>query len=243
MSHSNPEDQEGTPSNDRRSYGHHQVATIRSLPVTTAGMAQVVVGLVVLAHLAQVIIVVPLAGMPSPYSGYNSVPIDQRTIDEAISILRVWDVSRLVTLALFVAAWITTAIWLTSSIRFVRAAAPGTRFRLGAAWAWLGWVVPVVALWFPRIVVDDLWRSTVAVELPDKRNRIGGWWGLWLTALFFDYAATLNDSNFGALVGSVLIATVLMTIAGFRWGGIIGDITDTEVVIRNRLRRAARRAA
>jgi hypothetical protein len=32
--------------------------------------------------------------------------------------------------------------------------------RRSPAWAWLGWVVPIVSLFFPKQMVDDCWQIT-----------------------------------------------------------------------------------
>jgi hypothetical protein len=49
-------------------------------------------------------------------------------------------------------------------------------------WVWLGWVIPVVSLWFPYQVVRDILRATCGavrgVSVP--RNLLGPWWTSWL---------------------------------------------------------------
>ncbi|MGW4563895.1 DUF4328 domain-containing protein [Streptomyces sp. NPDC004561] len=57
----------------------------------------------------------------------------------------------------------------------------GDRPRYAGIWVWLGWIVPVVNLWFPRgIVADAFRRSAPGRRLPVSVNV---WWGLWLAGL------------------------------------------------------------
>ncbi|MFD4538505.1 DUF4328 domain-containing protein [Streptomyces bauhiniae] len=48
-------------------------------------------------------------------------------------------------------------------------------------WVYLGWVVPVVNLWFPRGIVADAYRASA----PERRLPavVNVWWGLWLAGL------------------------------------------------------------
>ncbi|MEU6279893.1 DUF4328 domain-containing protein [Streptomyces sp. NPDC047028] len=48
-------------------------------------------------------------------------------------------------------------------------------------WVYLGWIVPVVNLWFPRGIVADAFRTTA----PGRRlpASVSIWWALWLTSL------------------------------------------------------------
>lgn len=48
-----------------------------------------------------------------------------------------------------------------------------------AGWVWGGWLVPVVALWFPYQVVRDIRAAT---EPPGARGLVGWWWALWLVS-------------------------------------------------------------
>ena len=53
------------------------------------------------------------------------------------------------------------------------------QIRLSAVWAWLGWWVPVVSLWFPKLIVDDSWRITSSVAAAGPRRRYRDttlWW-------------------------------------------------------------------
>ena len=85
---------------------------------------------------------------------------------------------------LLLPVWILASLWL-SRARSNAALLEPAALRRSPVWAWLGWWVPVVSLWFPKQVVDDSWRVT-SRALPgggSARSRYrstGLWWGLWL---------------------------------------------------------------
>ncbi|NYK37261.1 DUF4328 domain-containing protein, partial [Salmonella enterica subsp. enterica serovar Typhimurium] len=70
--------------------------------------------------------------------------------------------------------------------RLAEALAPGFAHQRGPAWTWLGWIVPVVGLWFPYQVVRDIVRNAWRDPWGDQRRRLdlGLWWGAWVVALF-----------------------------------------------------------
>jgi uncharacterized protein DUF4328 len=70
-------------------------------------------------------------------------------------------------------AYILTGLWLLRVRRNADLIKPGQR-RWADIWVWLGWFVPLLSLWAPKQIVDDVWRSTV----PDlDKSRTNGWWG------------------------------------------------------------------
>ncbi|MGQ4419238.1 DUF4328 domain-containing protein [Streptomyces sp. SAS_269] len=60
-------------------------------------------------------------------------------------------------------------------------------------WVYLGWVVPVVNLWFPRGIVADAFRATAPErKLPVSVNV---WWVLWLIGMFGGVGLVSRDST------------------------------------------------
>jgi Domain of unknown function (DUF4328) len=95
-----------------------------------------------------------------------------------------YDIVGLPVLLLLVGAWIVTALWLTQARKNAEALNPRTTHARSEVWAWLGWWVPVVSLWFPFQFVRDVRQATVAEQ--HGRSSIVGWW--W--AMFLLYAWT-----------------------------------------------------
>jgi len=78
--------------------------------------------------------------------------------------------------------WIVGSLWLSRARQNAVLIAPD-RVRRSAVWAWLGWWVPVVCLWFPKQIVDDSWQITSSAAAIGQRVRDRDtdlWWGLWI---------------------------------------------------------------
>jgi Domain of unknown function (DUF4328) len=73
------------------------------------------------------------------------------------------------------------SMWLMRVYQTASAVAPRL-MRRSIAWTWLAWWVPFVSLWFPKQIVDDVWR--VAASQPGRSpvRATGGWWFWWITA-------------------------------------------------------------
>jgi hypothetical protein len=65
--------------------------------------------------------------------------------------------------------------------------------RYSGLWVYLGWVVPVVNLWFPRGIIADAYRASAPGErLPRSLNV---WWGLWLIGMLSGVGLMYADST------------------------------------------------
>lgn len=89
------------------------------------------------------------------------------------------------TLVLLLTA-IAFLLWLLQA-RTAARALPAATQRYQTVWVFLGWVVPVVSLWFPRGITVDIWRSAARAGVEPTRRRtpwyVNVWWALWLLAL------------------------------------------------------------
>lgn len=74
------------------------------------------------------------------------------------------------------ASWLLTSAWLTRRYQEVSAQTT-TPLRLKSGWARWGWIVPVVSLWFPKLIIDDLLKNTARSE---ERISTNVWWFSWL---------------------------------------------------------------
>jgi hypothetical protein len=131
------------------------------------------------------------------------------------------------------AAYIVTCLWLHTSRSTAVAANPTFRQQRGPVWVWLGWVVPVVAFWFPFQVVRDVRRATS----PRPVSGIGGWWASWL--VFVGVSNLLGRLVAGSgegsasdaadvLVGMEGISTLACVIALVLWIRIVRDVTRAQ---------------
>lgn len=124
------------------------------------------------------------------------------------------------------AAFIVSCLWLNECRKFAVAVNPTYHHVRGTAWVWLGWVVPVVALWFPYQVVRDLRRSTIR-----EASGIGLWWGTWIAASFISNQSalvTLGARDPSTLPAIEVITTVLLAVAFVGWLRIIRELTAAQ---------------
>ncbi|MBE2314715.1 DUF4328 domain-containing protein [Solirubrobacter sp. CPCC 204708] len=80
-------------------------------------------------------------------------------------------------LLLLIAAAVVFIMWLFRAYQNSDAVAPGVR-RYGHGWAIGGWFVPIMNLWRPKQVVNDVWRA--GGPPPEPNGVVQGWWALWL---------------------------------------------------------------
>ncbi|MEV6675035.1 DUF4328 domain-containing protein [Streptomyces sp. NPDC051162] len=82
-------------------------------------------------------------------------------------------------LVYFLALAATSALW---AVWFRRARlnaelfAPGTH-RMGTGWAAGAWFTPVVNLWFPKQIVNDIYRASAPAYPPAQPGPAAGGWG------------------------------------------------------------------
>jgi hypothetical protein len=92
-------------------------------------------------------------------------------------------------LAGFAAAAIVFIRWLHGAYQNVDAVDPKER-RWGHGWAIGGWFVPILNLWRPKQIVNDVWRAGSQNELDGQPGALlGFWWGAVILAGLFDRAA------------------------------------------------------
>lgn len=140
------------------------------------GLGIAAVALAVLTTLVE-LVEVPLAGLAG-----DELADAARAGVAAAEVPTLYDFVSVVAVAALVAAWIVTAVWLTRARANAEAQDPGSHHARSRVWAWLGWVVPVVSLWFPFQFVRDVRRATWS---PQRRqgSLVGWWWAAWLVYL------------------------------------------------------------
>lgn len=89
-----------------------------------------------------------------------------------------------------IVAFVATGLWLLELRRVAEWASPTTHQRRSGYWAFLGWIVPVVCLWFPYQLVADASRG-----VGSRVRTLWPWWLAWLLLAGF----TFRGGSGGAL--------------------------------------------
>lgn len=137
----------------------------------------------------------------------------------------------------FLLAWAAASLWLFQVHANAAAIAPG-RMRRSALWTSMGWVVPVVQVWFPKQIVDDSSRvATAALTARGRRIRpvpTSAWWIAWLVYLVLANRAGLLQDAAGAVTAGgrrsirpelEMLVAVTGTVALVLWLRVLRDVT------------------
>jgi hypothetical protein len=102
------------------------------------------------------------------------------------------------------------------------ARALGIPARLPLYWAWLGWLVPIVNLWFPyRVAADCLPPGHPA------RRIVGWWWGCYLAMGFSAVLVMLASfASVGLALAIVVLPAALAVVAAMRGREMITAIGE-----------------
>jgi hypothetical protein len=125
-----------------------------------------------------------------------------------------------------VGVWVVTAIWLTRVRQNALVLRPGGQ-RRSESWVWLGWVIPVVNLWFPKQIVDDTLAAGAAVT-GRPRPGTGLWWTAWIVmSLLTAVQATLTvfAPNDGVRWSILLVNVVATSLGLLSWIRIVRRIS------------------
>jgi len=137
--------------------------------------------------------------------------------------------------------WIIGSLWLSRARENAMLIAPD-RVRRSAVWAWLGWWVPVVSLWFPKQIIDDSWRITSSVAAVGPRGRYRDtslWWVLWIA---YNVAGNVYENRVvldgimgndipvhqGVVPALEIVAAVLGVLAFATWVPVVRGLSQAQ---------------
>jgi hypothetical protein len=79
-----------------------------------------------------------------------------------------------------ITSWIITSLWL-KRLHIAATAASESAIRLKRPWVFWSWIVPVVSLWFPKNLIEDLLKANGSDE---AKSLVGKdtltWWLTWV---------------------------------------------------------------
>lgn len=145
------------------------------------------------------------------------------------------DVVDLLEVVVLLVAWVLTSVWLGRGHAAARAAVPQA-VRRSAVWVWIGWLVPVVSLWFPKQVVDDTWAVAAGRPAGRPPRGTGWWWGTWLAGILLSrYGGTPTATSTAASTAAAaapsygaglrVITAIFLTVALVHWVRVVRGLS------------------
>lgn len=103
---------------------------------------------------------------------------------------------------LMVAIVVVWAIWFRRLRLNAEVFAPG-QHRFSSGWAAGSWFTPVVNLWFPKQIANDIWRAS-SPQGPHnvRRGLLNGWWVTWIVGLVANAVGTIRYNTLRSKVES-----------------------------------------
>jgi hypothetical protein len=177
------------------------------------------------------------ATAPAAVHAYEAAAAEGR---DPAQVITAYDAAALLYFLVVPPTWIVGSIWLSRARANAVLIAPD-RVRRSAVWAWLGWWVPVVCLWFPKQVVDDSWQITSSAAAVGARGRYRDtnlWWGLWIAYGVAGNAASnpaikngimgINDVHQGVVPALEIAVAILGILAFVAWVPVVRGLSQAQ---------------
>ena len=120
--------------------------------------------------------IVALASIPSAQS-YRDQLASGTAADQIVT---AFDAMTVIIPITMISSWVITSLWL-KKLHLAATAINPTAMRLKRPWVFWSWIVPVVSLWFPKGIVEDLLKANGNDE---AKSLIGKdtltWWLTWV---------------------------------------------------------------
>jgi Domain of unknown function (DUF4328) len=106
--------------------------------------------------------------------------------------------------------------------------------RRARAWAFWGWIVPIVNLWFPFQIMGDIWRAGLPAEQRGETAWLPAlWWTCWLLSGLGIFGAGVTAVNSGSVPHIVADTNApslcFLAVAGAMLIAIIRTVSDGPV--------------
>ena len=120
--------------------------------------------------------IVALASIPSAQS-YRDQLASGTAADQIVT---AYDAMTVIIPITMISSWVITSLWL-KKLHIAATANNPTAMRLKRPWVFWSWIVPVVSLWFPKNIIEDLLKAEGSDE---SKSLIGKdtltWWLTWV---------------------------------------------------------------
>jgi len=156
-----------------------------ALPPPPQGQPAAVVsthGLAVGAALTAIVVtVIEVVEVPLAWAAQDAYLDAADAGTSSLDVLTAYDFVGLPWVFAMIASFVVTCMWLYRVRTNVELTRREVHHARSKGWVWGGWIVPVVALWFPFQIVRDVTqplRQALSIGL------LGWWWAFWLLTTF-----------------------------------------------------------
>jgi hypothetical protein len=173
-----------------------------------------------------------------------SAAIKESTSDDVFDEVEVilYGLGAFVLIPIGIASYVVTCLWLGKCRKNADLFAPDYKQDRDSVWVWLGWLIPIVSLWFPYQVVRDVRRASI--QLRAESATIVWWWVAWLVWLVGSRIAgnlfpdDLDKSGANGLAQAIPVVEtingVAILVALVLWIRLVREITHGQVQLVHR---------
>jgi preprotein translocase subunit SecY len=124
-------------------------------------------------------------------------------------------------LVAYVLAGITFIVWMYWARLNSHATASRHQHKWAPMWVILGWIIPIVNLFVPQAVMQDIWRAsdrsqgTLALQLRPKSGLVTAWWSCWIVSFALAYVGArlqTDQAVWSTLSTAVTVAAAVLAI-------------------------------
>jgi heme/copper-type cytochrome/quinol oxidase subunit 2 len=136
-----------------------------------------------------------------------------------------------------IAAGVMFIVWIYRSRRNAERVTYASEHRHKRGWAIGSWITPIVGLWYPLQIVQDIWRAfdpaqqDRPLQARDKNGFLVAWWTAFLFMSWGDRVITrlvLRDSDLGTIATWTWVTTVVTVAAAALAVVLIRRLTDLQ---------------
>ncbi|MEV4171022.1 DUF4328 domain-containing protein [Nonomuraea sp. NPDC049709] len=143
----------------------------------------------------------------------------------------VYGLSGVAETVVYVVTVVAFLVWLFRVRANAELLSPGGH-RRSAPWLIFGWAVPIIAFWFPKQIVDDIWHASARTG--GSKGLINAWWAAWLVGSTVSNVAgrlLFNAEELDSLAAAArfdVVSIALMLVAAALAIGVVRRITDVQ---------------
>lgn len=161
------------------------------------------------------------------WSGYVSYDVADRLVGDGFGAVPMTEVDRADTIyaatgvvqtVAFVVAIVLFLVWF-QRVRVNAEVFDPFGHRMKRGWTCGSWFVPIVNLWFPRRIMEDVWDASTPAGRA-SHGLVNGWWAFWVLALVTDrfgataYRRAETPGDVRDAFGAVILSDVAHLVAG-----------------------------